>query len=258
MFFSHDTYNEPIGCWENIRIEGGKLMADANFDPEDEKAKRIAGKVERGYLKGVSIGLRVLKVEEAMNSTTVTEWELMEASIVSLPANAGAVKLYDRNGIALESGEIAKLFIDNQKNKKMDETETIELSAKVVELSAELTAKDIRIAELEKQLSDARSAEIDAFLTAAVTSRKISAKEKETMAKLAASDFDGVKELLSAKPEKPLISLHDMMHRETSGATGSRAEWSYLQWMKEDPQGLKKLKAENPGEFERLKSAMKG
>ena len=44
-----------IGRWENIQIEGNLLTAEAVFDDKDENAKTIAGKVERGFIKGASI-----------------------------------------------------------------------------------------------------------------------------------------------------------------------------------------------------------
>ena len=32
MFYDHQTYKKPIGHWENIRIENGKIIADPVFD----------------------------------------------------------------------------------------------------------------------------------------------------------------------------------------------------------------------------------
>ena len=32
-----------------------------------------------------------------------------------------------------------------------------------------------------------------------------------------------------------------------------RKDWTYLKWAKEDPEGLKKMKAEDPEAFEELK-----
>ena len=41
----------PIGRWDNIRIEDGKLLAEPDFDEEDEFAAKIARKWDKGYLK---------------------------------------------------------------------------------------------------------------------------------------------------------------------------------------------------------------
>ncbi|MBR4583052.1 MAG: hypothetical protein IKO34_04485, partial [Bacteroidales bacterium] len=42
MLYQHDKYS-VIGKWENIRIEDGKLLADAKFDSEDELARQVEG-----------------------------------------------------------------------------------------------------------------------------------------------------------------------------------------------------------------------
>ena len=52
MFYNHDDREMPIGRWEKIRIEDGKILAEANFDQGDPRAKEIARKVEEGGLLG--------------------------------------------------------------------------------------------------------------------------------------------------------------------------------------------------------------
>lgn len=51
MLYMHDRSHSVIGRWENLRKEGNKLYADAIFDEEDPEAVKIAGKVERGFIK---------------------------------------------------------------------------------------------------------------------------------------------------------------------------------------------------------------
>jgi hypothetical protein len=54
----------PIGRWENIRKEDGKLMADPVFDDNDRFAQLVRGKVENGFVKGASIGVRIKSVSD--------------------------------------------------------------------------------------------------------------------------------------------------------------------------------------------------
>lgn len=56
MLLNHDDWDLPIGRWENIRVEGTQILADAVFDEDDERAVAVMGKVERGFLKAASIG----------------------------------------------------------------------------------------------------------------------------------------------------------------------------------------------------------
>ena len=41
MLYNHDR-STTIGKWTNLRIEDGKLMADAEFDTDDEVGKEVA------------------------------------------------------------------------------------------------------------------------------------------------------------------------------------------------------------------------
>lgn len=74
MFYMHNRNAQVIGCWENLRKEGENLYADAVFDEADPEAQRIAGKVERGFIKAASIGIHILD----QTDDWVTKSELME------------------------------------------------------------------------------------------------------------------------------------------------------------------------------------
>lgn len=93
LFYQHETHGStpPIGRLENVRLEDGKLKADAVFDAEDEFAMQIFGKIERGFLESVSVGVSILKgtmreFKSKPNEYTATRWELNEVSIVNVPA----------------------------------------------------------------------------------------------------------------------------------------------------------------------------
>lgn len=112
MLYGHDRKRLPIGRWENIKVSGGKLTADPVFDDGDEFAQDVKRKVEGGFLRAASIGFNVLESSDKRNyllpgqtRPTVIKSELVEASIVDIPANGNAlaeVRLYERGeGIAL-------------------------------------------------------------------------------------------------------------------------------------------------------------
>lgn len=121
MLFNHermswqgDVYNGPIGYWENIRIEDGKLMADAVIDEEDPKGKIIANKLEKNFIRAASIGFKLIELSEdkkhllpGQTRPTVTKCELVEVSIVDVPANKNALALYDDNGNKIDLTEEA-------------------------------------------------------------------------------------------------------------------------------------------------------
>lgn len=93
LFYQHETHGStpPIGKLENVRLEDGKLKADAIFDAEDEFAMQIFGKMERGFLESVSVGVSILdgkmtEYKSKPNEYVATRWELNEVSIVNIPA----------------------------------------------------------------------------------------------------------------------------------------------------------------------------
>ena len=82
-----------IGRWENLKKKEGKLYADAVFDVDDTQSSEIAGKVDRGFLKGASIGISSIKFDE--KKEIVLSSRLQEISIVDLGANDNALRLYE-------------------------------------------------------------------------------------------------------------------------------------------------------------------
>lgn len=88
----------PIGTWANVRVEGGKLMARLVFAAAGTSARidELRGLVEQGILRAVSVGFRPLTAEP-IDSTKpygpqrYTKQELLETSLVSVPANPAAL-----------------------------------------------------------------------------------------------------------------------------------------------------------------------
>lgn len=197
MLFNHDSWALPIGYWENIRIEGTQILADAVFDLNDPRGKEIADKVEGGFIRMASIGAwepeEVSDAPELMypgqRGNTVTRWTVREASIVAIGANHNAIALFDRktgNGINLSDQTTLLSLLDKaskeatpQPTKKEqtmsklrwllglsdnastdDETKAVEqLQAKVEELEAENKELKAEVAELEKKIKELEDAD---------------------------------------------------------------------------------------------------
>lgn len=251
MLYRHDS-NDVIGRWENIRIEDGKLMADAVFDSEDELAKKIEGKVERGFIKGCSVGVVIKDMALIGEVYEATETELMEASIVAIPSDAGAVLLMDENRNPIDFQTVKLSFEQTLNSNKMEPENKNE---QVAELEATITERDKRIAELEAAEAERTRNEREAYLAGKVNDGIITETEKPHFAKLAEKDFDSVKALLDSRPEQKRTSLANLAHEaKHNTATADRSNWSYLEWAKQDPAGLQRMRTENPKEFERLKA----
>lgn len=98
MLYMHDRESGVVGRWENIRKDGNRLLADAVFDESTELGAKIKTQVANGFLRCVSIGIDNVTQEDLNNVQTVTKCRLIEASIVDIPSNANAVKLFRRSG----------------------------------------------------------------------------------------------------------------------------------------------------------------
>lgn len=98
MLYMHNRDGNVIGRWENIRKDGKRLLGDAVFDDSTELAATVKKQVEKGFLRSVSIGIEQIAIEELNGVQTVTKCRLIEVSIVDIPSNENAVKLFRRTG----------------------------------------------------------------------------------------------------------------------------------------------------------------
>ena len=169
MLWNHNkSYDEsresklPIGHWENIRVEGTQILADAVFD-DDEFAQKIARKVESGTLRMASIGAVPIEVstdpmyiKPGQRYETVLRWRPKEASIVNEGANNNAlalsdVELYDNedNIIELSTDGSSPL---KELNQQPINTENMNRVKKLLNLSSDATEQDVLNA-LEQSLT---------------------------------------------------------------------------------------------------------
>lgn len=89
ILFNHN-YNNPIGKGVDFKITDKGLEITAEISKADP---RVAILVEQGILKTFSVGFRVKDADymEETGGLKITEAELIEVSIVSIPANQSAV-----------------------------------------------------------------------------------------------------------------------------------------------------------------------
>jgi HK97 family phage prohead protease len=140
----------PIGKWDNVRIEAGKLMGDAVFDMDDDFAAKIAKKVEGGFIKACSIGFEVLEKSDlpehitiGQTRSTVTRCKLIEVSITDIPANANAVTLYDDSGKIIELTAESADCVIGLINNKNENNQGMKLIALKLGLSENATEAEI-------------------------------------------------------------------------------------------------------------------
>jgi len=239
MLSNHwNSTDNVIGRWENVRIEGHLLLADAVFDENDEDAKKIASKVEGGFIKGCSMGIRFSHhfMEERPDGTYVLlESELFEVSIVAVPSNANAVKLYSVTGELIDEEQVS-LSLQNLKHPKKDNSNKtmskLLLNAVTIatlmafglkdadsasdvdnavaklkaDLDAEKTAHGLEKTareQLQQKVKDQETAQLNALLDQAVTDGQILGAQKDAFVALG---YDKAKNIIEGLPKKQSLS----------------------------------------------------
>jgi phage head maturation protease len=99
FLINHDP-NLLAGSGANVRMQGGKLIAevdDDNWDQDDPQIKRWYNKVKNGTMRASSIQFLPLEWNEEEDEDNgrfmrITNWELLEWSFVTLPGNPDAVR----------------------------------------------------------------------------------------------------------------------------------------------------------------------
>lgn len=84
----------PIGRWEDVRIEGEKLLGRLVFAAKGTSARidELASLVEQGMLRAVSVGFSVLEYgKPGKTQYDFEKQELLEVSLVSVPSNTNAL-----------------------------------------------------------------------------------------------------------------------------------------------------------------------
>ncbi len=85
-----------VGHWKDVRVEGGKLLGRLELLAAgiSERLDEIRAAVEAGVLRAVSVGFRALDGEPiGKTGFRYTEAELVECSLVSIPANPNALQV---------------------------------------------------------------------------------------------------------------------------------------------------------------------
>lgn len=93
--FNHDQ-NQVLGTWKAPKVVGRKLVATLSLaDPGTSPlVDQVRSLVKQKILRAVSIGYLPTRMEpNKSGGYNIHEWELLEASIVSVPCNPSALAL---------------------------------------------------------------------------------------------------------------------------------------------------------------------
>jgi HK97 family phage major capsid protein/HK97 family phage prohead protease len=93
--FNHNS-SFPIGTWEDVKVQGGRLVGKLKLAARgtSDRIDEIISLVEQGILRAVSVGFSPIERKPLDDGgIRFTKQELLETSLVSIPANPAAVQL---------------------------------------------------------------------------------------------------------------------------------------------------------------------
>jgi HK97 family phage prohead protease len=103
VLFNHRQDSLPIARAKDIKVENNQLLIDVEFDMKDEESARIGRKAKDGFLNAVSVGFAPLEYTPrselpkehkfySESGNIFHKSELLEVSIVTVPANSSATE----------------------------------------------------------------------------------------------------------------------------------------------------------------------
>ena len=124
ILFDHDYGTLPVGRALRVQKdpETRQTKIRVKFDPDDAFAMQLAKKYQTGFMKAVSVGVMVIErrdlteddlgkgasksdLDSIRFGSRLTKTDLMELSLVSIPANVDAKKIVDQ---AVKAGTITE------------------------------------------------------------------------------------------------------------------------------------------------------
>ncbi len=294
MLNNHINSNENvIGNWSDSLKENGLLKLKPHFDEETNLGKDVAGKVDRGYLKGCSMGIipNWDSVQKVGDRLIMMECELAEGSIIPVPSNKGAIAIYSVDGELMKEEDVKSLCLSitekltevpENLNSKTDMNKIIlsvatlmalgfkdqskegldvaDVEAKVLGLSkqvTDLTAENTGLKLAAETAKEAQEAAVKLAATQkvdlAITQGKIPADKKEAFVQLGITSPEVLETTLASIPAKQNLGAGVIV----PGGTGAVEVKTMEEFQKLSVGEQLSFKAENPSEYQKLVESIK-
>lgn len=269
-----------IGTWKNIKVEKGRLVADPEFDLEDDFAQKIAGKVERKVYRAASVGIRILETSDnaslktdGQQGFTVTKWEIREASVTDIPSNKSALTLYDADDNVIELSDFLSTKekeIENSKPKKMNELQFVagllglpsdanlsnvqDAITKLRSNADQVRGLQDQVKELSDQIKEFQADEASQLFDTALSDGRVREEQRQEFVNLFEKDFESTKRLLKSLPK--IKNLHEVPDTGKTMSNDIAVQKyrgkTFSEWRKDDAKVLRELKDSDPETFKAL------
>ena len=122
--FNHNA-NFPIGKWANLRVENGELRGDLRLAPAgtSDRIDEIRRLVEADILRATSVGFlprKSVPISKGGTGLRFTSAELIETSLVSIPANPNALSIAKALHISRDTVALVFAGKGNEKDQSLE------------------------------------------------------------------------------------------------------------------------------------------
>ncbi len=277
-YYMHLRDNGVLLKWDNLRVEGDKVFGKPCINLSNARGQQTVDEVEGGFLNAASFGhFVVLELSdepalklEGQTGPTITKWYNRECSLVDVPGNFNALKLYDAEDNEINLADFNKKFTSTMKQIILTAAQLAVLNLKAdADTTAvdivinDLVAKAAKVEGLVQQLSAATTPKatpenaLDAFKKTTVekevgdllaialnVDKKITVEVSNQLKTMYGEKPVELKALLGAMPAYTgVVSMLD----KTKDGLKNLADMSYKEL---DQNGkLEELKAKDPGTF---------
>jgi len=107
--------DQPIGYWNNLRVEAGKLIGDLKV-ASTNLGLMVKQLIADDVPLGASIGFRGKGEQNKIGGIHFKEIELFECSVVSIPAHPRAMQIAKNFGIDIQSSNVGTNLVASDRN----------------------------------------------------------------------------------------------------------------------------------------------
>lgn len=219
-YFMHLRDGGVLCRWEDIEVKGDKVFGKPVINMSHPRAQQTIDEIENGFLNAASVGHLVLLEwtdEPALmlpnqKGPTVTKWFNRECSLVDVPGNFNALKLYDSDDNEINLADFTKSTIPQMKKLEITADQLAKLNLKAESTESDLSqaindlvARADKATKLENELSDLRKSvskdRVKRLLADALAANKITKEIADVYEVDYAEKPDALDKLLKATPE---------------------------------------------------------
>lgn len=146
LLWGHNPFSPAIGIVDKIKKTKDGLIFVPKFDLDDDFAKLLFGKYQKGILNTFSVGFDPIDWEETDKGFNFTKQELLEVSAVNIPANPKAEVVREMSDVYAmakskgykldeEAEKIINKYIKNKPKKETTNEKVDKLTKQVEELA---------------------------------------------------------------------------------------------------------------------------